>query len=167
MFFFIQFADPVARTNRGRDDGPAPPRIAYEMLLPLSRAQLIDGLFAASARNSFTLWLMMNAAMGVVVATRTIRFRRRTVAMYLLLSATTMFAAMGLSLRTSVWPSMAKRFTVLWLSWIVLLVPMIVWGTLREKVGDAPFNVVAAVLIGVGAWLLFAARKAWLDLEFV
>jgi hypothetical protein len=135
------------------------------MLLPVSRAQLVDGLFAGSMRNSLVLWLTINIALGIVVASANPELSLRTVAMYLLISAATMFATMAFSLRVSVWPSRAKRLAVLFPCWFALLPPLVVWGEGRERLGDAPFVVFAALLLGVGAWLLYSARKAWLNLE--
>lgn len=167
LFFFVQFAILAPGQAAGEMLVRRRPRIAFEMLLPLSRTQLIDGLFAASARNSVTLWLMMNVSLGIVVATTNEPFSLRTIAMFVLLSASTMFAAMALSLRVSVWPSMAKRIMVLGPSWGVLLLPLITWATRHEKFGEWPFNFVVIGLLAAGARLFFAARRAWLNLEFV
>jgi hypothetical protein len=142
-------------------------RMAYEMLLPVSRRRLIDGLFAASVRNSITLWLMLHIAVGIVVAMADQPLTLRTVAMFLLLSFTTTLAAMGIGLRTSVWPSMAKRLFVLWLTWMVLIPPVLVWALTHETTGDWPFIATAIALAGVGAWAIRSARRAWLNLEFV
>ena len=164
MFFFASFAMFLPGYMAGERLAQRRPRITSEMFLPLSRTQLVDGLLAASARDSVMLWLMMNVALGVVVATT---ITARTVATFALASALIMHVTMALSLRVSVWPSRLKRFMVLYLSCFVLLLPMIVWATLREKVGDAPLYVVTALLLGVGTWLFYSARKAWLDTEFV
>jgi hypothetical protein len=164
-FFFGQFAILMPGQMAGELLAQRRPRLAFEMLLPASRVQLIDGLLFVSVRNSAVLWLMMNIALGIVLAMSNVEFTPRIVAMYVLLAATTTFATMALSLRVSVWPSRAKRMTVMISSWFVLLAPLIVWATLHEKVGDAPFPLIAAVLLGVGAWLLFSARRAWLNVE--
>jgi hypothetical protein len=137
------------------------------MLLPLSRSRLIDGLIAGLARNSVVLWLMMNIPLGIVVAMSNKQTSFQTIAMFLLLSASTMFVAMALSLRVSVWPSRAKRIMVCGPAWGVLWTPVIAWTTLHEKVGEWPFHIVFIGFLVAGAWLLYGARRAWLNLEFV
>ncbi len=117
------------------------PRISWEMLLPVSRSQLIDGLFAASIRNAFTLWVMMNGALVVVISLQANQLSPGTLGMFLLMSASTMFAALGVGLRVAVWLSMAKRLAVLFVNCIVFLGPMAAWWNLRETVGDWPFAV--------------------------
>ncbi len=141
------------------------PRISWEMLLPISRSQLIDGLFAASIRNAFTLWIMMNGALLVVISLMENQISPGSLGMFLLMSASTMFAALGVALRIAVWPSMAKRLTVLFVSCIVFLGPMVAWWNLRETVGDWPFAVAALVVVVLGAGLIYEARRAWLRLE--
>lgn len=167
LFFIAPFAILMPGQLAGEMMAQRRPRIAFEMLLPLSRKQLINGLFAAAARNSFTQWLIMNTGLAIVFATTDFHFSSRAIALFLLLSVSTMFAAMAIGLRVSVWPSMAKRFTALWASWMVLLAPLGLCMAIRETVGDAPFIFGVIVLVGAGVWLLNSARQAWLNLEFV
>ena len=95
---------------------------------PYREAQLVDGLLAGSMRDSLVLWLTINIALGIVVASTNPELSLRTVAMYLLISASTMFATMAISLRVSVWPSRAKRLVILFPCWFALLLPLVVWG---------------------------------------
>jgi hypothetical protein len=165
LFFFIQFSVLLPAQTAGEMMAQRRPRISWEMLLPVSRSQLIDGLFAASIRNSLTLWVMMNGALLVVIGLVENQISPSTLGMFLLLSASTMFAALGVGLRVAVWPSMAKRLAVLFVSCIVFLVPMVAWWNLREAAGDWPFSVAALSVVAVGAGLIYRARRAWLQLE--
>jgi hypothetical protein len=166
FFFFAQFGILMPGQMAGEILAQRRPRIAAEMLLPVSRAQLVNGLLGVSARNAITLWLMVNIALGIVVAMTDEPPTLQTVAMFLLLSSATMLASMGVSLRTAVWPSLAKRLVALWLCWMVLFPPIMAWAVFREKIGDAPFVIIAGVFAGVGVWAIYLARRAWLNLEF-
>ncbi len=165
LFFFIQFAILLPGYMAGELLSLRRPRIAFELLLPMSRTQLVDGLLTLAVRNAFVQWLVMNAAISVVVLLVSDEFPIHMAAMYLLLSGTTMFAAMGLSLRISIWPSRVKRFAVMWVAWMAYLVPLFSWWDSRDTFGDWPFVLLAVVLAAAGAGLLFAARRAWLNLE--
>jgi hypothetical protein len=166
FFFFAQFGILMPGQMAGEILAQRRPRIASEMLLPVSRVQLVNGLLGASALNAITLWVLVNVALGVVVAMTEQPPTLQTVAMFLLLSSVTMLAAMGISLRTAVWPSLAKRLGALWLSWIVLFPPMMAWSVFRDKIGDASFVIIGCVFAGVGALAIYLARRAWLNLEF-
>jgi hypothetical protein len=76
-----------------------------------------------------------------------------------------MVGAMGLGLRLAVWPSMAKRLTVLWISWMLLLAPIGGCWANRNTLGDAPLLAMSAILLAIGAALIHWARKSWLNLE--
>jgi hypothetical protein len=99
----------------------------------------------------------------VMISSSTISFR--VAALFLLFSASTLFASMGLGLRTAVWPSMFKRMSVLWVSVMFFIAPMFALWTQREIIGDAPFLLVPIALLAVGAILFRTARRAWLNLE--
>ena len=165
VFFFIQFSMLMPAQTAGELLAQRRPRIAWEMLLPVSRAQLIDGLFAASARNAFAMWLMMNAAFLIVVGLQENPVSLGTLSMFLLMSLATMFATMGVALRVAIWPSMAKRMAALIPGCLIFVIPIALWWNLRENLGDWPFVFVAAGVIAFGAGLIYEARRAWLDLE--
>jgi hypothetical protein len=142
------------------------PRIAGELLLPVSRSDLIDGLFAASAWNALVLWLALNA--GVALVAWPVLGDRLTptfVAMFLLLSAAISLATFGLALRTALWSSLAMRLTVIIVGWIALAAPVLIWWAARGRYGDGPFVVAALLLAALGAALIYNARRAWLNLE--
>ncbi len=167
MFFLAAFAILLPGQMGGELMAQRRPRMGNELLLPLSRSQLFDGLFAASVGNSARLWLIINAALAVVALTLKDEISVRSIAMFLLLSATVTFAAFGLSMRTAVWPSMVKRLIVLWFCWMTLISPLITWATMHERWGETPFIICAMVLVLVGGGLLYWARLAWQRLEFV
>jgi hypothetical protein len=125
----------------------------------------MDGLFAASAYNSLIQWLIMNVGLAVLVISMKVDVTLQTVMMYVLLSAATTLASMAISVRIAVWPSRMKRFFVAWVTWLVLLPPIALWWTQREKFGDAPFLVASGVLMAVAAIVMQRARNAWLQLE--
>lgn len=166
IFFMAQFAILLPGQIGGELMAQRRPRIANEMLLPLSRSQLIGGLFAASAGNAARLWIMINAAVGIVTLTSKDEVSLQSVAMFLLLSVTVAFAAFGMSMRTAIWPSMTKRLMVLWCGWLVLMTPLVLWSTMHAKWGNAPFIACAIGFVGAGAMLVYAARRVWLNLEF-
>jgi hypothetical protein len=166
MFFMAQFAILLPGQIGGEMMAQRRPRIANEMLLPLSRTQLFDGLFTASAGNSARLWVIINIGLGIVTLTAKDEVSIQTIGMFLILSASVTFAAFALSMRVAIWPSMTKRLMVLSLSWIVLISPLVLWATMHLKWGEMPFIACAVGLIGAGAVLLYAARRVWLNLEF-
>jgi hypothetical protein len=166
LFLMAQFAILLPGQLGGELMAHRRPRIANEMLLPLSRSQLIDGLFVASAGNAARLWIIINAAMGIVTLTSKEEVSLQTIAMFLLLTATVAFAAFAMSMRTAVWPSMTRRLMVLFCGWLALMTPVILWATMRANWGNAPFIACAVAFVGVGAVLLERARRTWLNLEF-
>ena len=82
---------------------------------------------------------------------------------FVILSAAVTFAAVGISLRLSVWASMAKRMLVSMLAWVVLLPTMMVWVMDGETLSVWPFVAIAVVFFAVGSWAIDSARRAWLD----
>lgn len=165
MFMFIQFSALMPAQTAGELLAQRRPRMAWEMLLPLSRSQLIDGLLAAAARNAFVMWLMMNASLAVVVGLQDEPVSLGTFSMFLLMSMSTMFATMGIALRVAIWPSMAKRMALLIPSCLIFVIPIALWWNLREKFGDWPFLIVAAGVVAFGVGLICEARRMWMKLE--
>ena len=167
LFFPLQFAIIIPGYIGGELMARRHARIASEMLLPASRTQLIDSLFAVSAGNSAKVWLITNAAFGVVVLLSQTDVPLRAVGIFTLLSAAISFLTFGLSMRTAVWTSMFKRLVVLWFSMFVVGAPLTMWTFQHEKWGDAPFVLIAVTLVAIGALLINSARRAWLNREFV
>ena len=166
FFFPLQFAIIIPGYIGGELMARRHARIASEMLLPASRTQLIDSLFAVSAGNSAKVWLITNAAFGVVVLLSQTDVPLRAVGIFTLLSAAISFLTFGLSMRTAVWTSMFKRLVVLWFSMFVVGAPLTMWTFQHEKWGDAPFVLIAVTLVALGALLINSARRAWLNREF-
>jgi hypothetical protein len=141
-------------------------RLAGELLFPLSRREWVDGLLVASARIGIVWWLMLNAGL-ICVAWPIVgdRLTPAIVAMFLLFSAATALVLFGIALRTSFWDSMAMRTGVLVVALVALTILVAGWCGLRDHYGDRPFVALALVLAALGAWLVVAARRAWLKLE--
>jgi len=137
------------------------PRIANEMLFPLQRAQLIDGLFSAAKRYALVVWLIMNSVVAIVAALIGAQFSPVMLIIYLLLSASATFAALSLTLRTSVWPSQTKRWAVE-SGCLMAIIPLIYFQWLF---GNLVFPMAVVLLIVIGAVLIRSARRAWMDLE--
>jgi hypothetical protein len=165
LWFFMMFGILMPGQIAGETLAQRRPRVASELLLPLSRRQLINGLFSAAARNSVVLWLIMTAGLGIVVAAVAASISLQDAVMFTLISASTTFAAMAVGLRFATWPSMSKRMLMCWLGWMVLIGPVLAGWAHRDKIGDAPLLLLAAVLMAVGAGMLHHARKVWLNLE--
>lgn len=165
MIMFIQFSVLMPAQAAGELLAQRRLRMAWEMLLPLSRPQLIDGLLTAAARNAFVMWLMMNAALAVVVGLQDNPVSLGTFSMFLLMSVSTMFATMGIALRVAIWSSLAKRMALIIPSCLIFVIPIALWWNLRENFGDWPFMIVAAGVVAFGVGLLYEARRMWLQLE--
>jgi hypothetical protein len=165
LWFYYMFTVFLPGQMAGEVLAQRRPRIANELFLPLARRQLMDGLLAASAYNSLVIWLIMNLGLGIFTMSIGAEVTLQTAAMFILLSASTTIAAMGVSLRTAVWPSRMKRLFVAWLSWMALIPPIALWMTTRDKISDAPFLVASGLMLGIAAVLFHKARQAWLNLE--
>jgi hypothetical protein len=142
------------------------PRLAGELLLPISRREWADGLLVASASNALVWWLTFNA--GLILMVWPILGNRITpaiVAMFLLLSAAIALVLFGIALRTAFWNSLALRLGVIIVAFIALMAPLAVWYGLHDRYGDWPFVAISLALGALGAGLVAGARRAWLNLE--
>ncbi|HEY4235395.1 MAG TPA: hypothetical protein VGM76_18335 [Lacipirellulaceae bacterium] len=165
IHMFLFFATVMPGWIGGLSLAQRRPRIATELLRPLTRCQLMDSLFAAAARNSIVHWLIMNAGLLFVAwLVLRIQITAGNLIMYVLLSATATFAAWGLSVRTAVWSSPFLR----------ILVMMIVFGLsfgvaagwlAKGEASSVSVLIAAMALVAIGAALVASARKAWLNLE--
>jgi hypothetical protein len=142
------------------------PRIGSELLLPLSRTRLIDGLLAATVWNVTAFWLVMSIGLVILIRiTANDNVDPATSFMMLLMTSTGAIGLGGLSLRVSVWPSAVKRLAVVLVSMFLFQAPFLLWTLGREKFGSTPFLIVAAVMAGLGVVMFRLARQAWLDAE--
>jgi hypothetical protein len=166
MVFYTQVAMLFPGMFAGEWLAQRRPRIAVELLFPLSRAQLVDGLFAATAWSAAAFWLILNT--GLVLLLWLVAYERFTpaiVCLMLLLTASGAFGLGALSLRTAVWTSAVKRLAVLMITMFLFQAPLLAWSLGRETIGDAPFVLAAAVLCGIGVLFVNLARRAWLNVE--
>lgn len=142
------------------------PRIAAEMLLPLSRSQYVDGLLTAAIQNAVTFWLVMNFGLAVVTyAAVGAQLTLPALATMLLISASSAIGIAGISLRTAVWPSLLKRLAVLSSLMIVFQAPITIWARGHAQYGNGVFLPVAIATTTLGLIMLRFARQAWLNLE--
>jgi uncharacterized membrane protein len=154
------------------------PRVATELFRPLTRAQLVDGLFISAARSTLLGWLVQNVLLAIVAwHILGSQLTPWTVASYALISATAAFAILGLSLRISVYPSQFKRLLAVVAPWCVAAAVasgFMARNAAIAREGATPpdhfylwpiLPIVAALLIAVGVLLVASARKAWLNLE--
>jgi hypothetical protein len=166
IMFYVQVAWIFPGMFAGEWLAQRRPRIAGELLLPLSRRQLIDGLFAATLWSAGAFWLVMNVGL-VFMASLTLgdRFGAKTIITLLVMTAASAFALASLSLRAAVWPSYIRRLGTILLAMLLLQIPLLGWSFGRERVGDAQFLLAPVIMIAVGLFLITRARRAWLNLE--
>jgi hypothetical protein len=166
MLFYIQVAMLFPGMFAGEWLAQRRPRIAVELLLPLSRERLVGGLFAATAWNAAAFWLVLNVVLVLLLwLTAKDLFTPAVVGLMLLLTGSGAFGLGALSLRTAVWTSVVKRLGVLMITMFLFQAPLLAWSLGREKLGDALFVLPAAVLCGVGVLFANLARRAWLNVE--
>jgi hypothetical protein len=165
LWFFVMFGILIPGQMAGEFLVQRRPRLTFEMLLPLSRRQLISGLFTASVYNAIVFWLIMNGGLGIVAVLAETPLSPSTVTMFVLMSATATFVSLALGLRVAIWSSMAKRFAIIWLSWMLLIAPIFGLWVARSEIGDAPLLIGVGIMLAIGAWLFSNARQTWLNLE--
>ncbi len=165
LWFFAMFGILMPGNMAGELLAQRRPRLATEMLLPLSRSQLIDGLLAATARNALVLWLMMNVGIGFIMLLAGTPVLLADALKFLLVSASLMVATMGISLRVSIWPSLAKRMFVIWIGTCALAGPALGLWAIRKEWGDAPLLLLSGIALAVGALMTRNARRTWMNTE--
>jgi hypothetical protein len=166
LWFMVQLAILMPGMFAGESLFQRRPRMAPELLRPLSRTQYCNAILAASSWNVATAWAIMHAALAVALLRVTEgQLSLAPIAMFVLLSAATALAALGLGIRLAVWDSYMKRMGVTMLAWLGLAMPIAAWWALRDDFGDWPFALVAAVMAALGVGLIREARHAWLNLE--
>jgi hypothetical protein len=165
LWFFAMFGIVMPGQMAGELLAQRRPRLSYEMLLPVPRRQLIDGLFAAAARNTIGVWVIMNLGLAFVVAIANVEVNAWTVVQFALMSAVTTYVSMAIGLRLAVWPSMMKRLIVVYVCWLVLIAPMFGLWAARDYLGDWPVLLMTGFMLAVGALVFNNARKTWLQLE--
>jgi hypothetical protein len=164
--FYMQFGVLLPGFMAGEQLAQRRPRIAGELLRPLSRYQLVDGLLAATIWHWAGFWAVMNVGL-LLVSWQTLgnQFTWKVVVVMLLVSATASFGLCTLCIRTAVWPSKVKRIVALMISAGVFQIPVIFWTAGRTTMGDLPAVFVAALMVVIGGLLIHNARNAWLKTE--
>ncbi|MFO0792419.1 MAG: hypothetical protein U0805_23405 [Pirellulales bacterium] len=167
LWFLLQMALIMPGVWAGQTLAARLLRMPEELLRPFGRRQYFDCLLIASAWNCAVGWLILNAA--VVVAILCIfggEVSPSQIAVYLLLAISIAVATFGAGVRAAIWKSLAARLAALLDSMFVFIVPMAVWWSGRDRLGDAPFIAAGFVFIGIGAALIASARRAWVNIEF-
>lgn len=143
------------------------PRLKNEILFPLTRRELIDDLLLASAWYSFLFWLL-GCVFGTGILLYALPAESKTVSLFAtaaLLAAAVAVAAYGLSLHIVMWEKFSQYFMLgLFVLGVVFL--MCAWWSSRVDIGDAPYWVVSAIVLGVGAMMTHTGRTVWLNQEF-
>ncbi len=94
------------------------PRLSGMLMLPLARADLIDGLLAAIARTVTFNWLALLIVFVIIVVTFPVQqVAPPTGAAFLSLAATISFVGFGLGVRFATWDSVSKRTLALAPAW--------------------------------------------------
>jgi hypothetical protein len=161
------FATLIPSAQAGADLGERRRFLATELLLPLSRQQLIDGLFLASAWNAALSWLCSNGALTFMLLflpgkTTTVLF----VLTYLLLSASMGALMFALALFDVKLASRVERIVGLLFVVAICAFVFVFWWMSRKAAGDIPFWIVAIVLFVISGMLISSARETWSGLEF-
>ncbi len=143
------------------------PRMANELMFPLTRRQLIENLLLAAASYSITLWII-GCAVGAVVLFVILPSEAIGLSLFATaaaLCAVSAVAAFGLSLNIVLWEVRAAQFFVMGLFVLGIITLLLTWWTSREDTGDAPFWVAAAIVGAVGVVMIRSAHDTWLNLE--
>jgi hypothetical protein len=144
------------------------PRLRNEILFPLTRRELIDDLLLTAAWHSLVIWLL-GCACGTGILLYALPVEAKTVSLFAtaaFLTAAVAVAAYGLSLHIVMFEVKAAQFFVLGLFVLGVIFLMCAWWSSRKEMGDAPYWVMAAMVMGVGAMMTYTGRTAWLNQEF-
>jgi hypothetical protein len=141
-------------------------RLAAELMRPVARRELIDGVFRASARNVAVSWLITNAGL-LLVAQYTMgeQLTPRVVAKYLIFSIPTCLATWAFSLRLAVWRSQFARLfaaTLIFSGTAALVARLVANGHIHAW--SVPIAT-AVVLLVLAVPFIAIARRTWLELE--
>jgi hypothetical protein len=143
------------------------PRMANELMFPLTRRQLIGNLVLVAAWYSVSFWVLGCAAGAVVLF---VILPADAISFSLFATAATIcaasaIAAFGLSLNIALWEVRAAQFFVMGFFVLGIVTLLLTWWTSRGDAGDAPFWIFATVVGATGALMIRSARRAWLNLE--
>jgi hypothetical protein len=141
-------------------------RLAQELLLPLSRRQLIDGVGWALLRMTTLSWLFIAAgSLALSVALGAELPSNDRLAGYLIISLAVQPYLLGATTYIASYSSAAVRLTL----WIVVLMPGMLAGMagigILHTVGLRVLMPYAALLMAVGVVAMGYSRRKWLNLE--
>lgn len=141
------------------------PRMANELLWPLSRSEFIAALFGSAIRNGMLLWMFLVIPLPIGAWAISEPLGLPVLATFFVQSFAVLIVAMGISLRAAMSASVLKRIFIQWVAWMLLVMQIIAWWNLRNTIGDAPFLLIAVVLVAIGLWLIRQAHRAWMNFE--
>jgi hypothetical protein len=150
------------------------PQMVRELMFPITRRQLIDGLFATLARQAAVTWIASCAAALLVVALLPYEATTWTAVGTLLLYATSIqVITFGLGARFAAWSSWQLQVSamVLWGAflfglciWLIFALPD-PWVNVITDIGTVPILLVALLQLCVGLTIIKLAHRRWLNLE--
>lgn len=143
------------------------PRLANELLFPLTRCQLVRYLFLAAAWNSAIFW-GLGCVAGAAILLITLPIEALSfplIATAFVLCTACAIAAFGLSLYFIMWEEVVPR--IVFLSFVVggNLTLLLSWWTMRKDTGDSAWCLVAMIILGLGILMIRNAFKTWQKLE--
>ncbi len=142
------------------------PVLAREILLPLSREQLIDSLIHAAAWRAGLLWLAGNAiALPLLRNVPELAPSFWRLATYLFLSAAITFGMFGHLLVAVLWDLLASRILAMVTFLAVGLALMLLWWFNRDYLSDVPFWIAGGLMLAFGRAMYRSGRRDWLNLE--
>jgi hypothetical protein len=167
LWFLVQMSLLMPGVWAGQSFAMRQPRMAMELVRPLTRDQYFDGLLTASAWNTAIAWLMLNTALAIAVLGIVGTAVTLPIAgMYIVLSISITLVTFGATVRTARWKSLALRMIVLMPAWMLLAAPMVGWWLERDSLGDLPFVGIALALVALAVFFVSPARRAWMNAEF-
>jgi hypothetical protein len=138
------------------------PRMAAEILWPLSRVQYFRELLNASLLECFVLWLTLSVGCGIYVwYFDSIMLSWPVVSAYVVLGSSLQFLAFALAAHVAVIESKWVRLGGILLVGGGMAFVLVKWWNQRDSSGDMPF-LVASLVITALAWpAMLAARNTW------
>lgn len=127
------------------------PRLGGELLRPLSRVQLIDGLFRSLAMDAAVVWFDLCVASTIVFYVAPPGpLEPRTVGMFLLVSIAIQPASFGVALWLCArWGLVGVQLGMFVVTMPAMIVVLVLWWLKRDDWGDGVF-VLAALLTALG-----------------
>ena len=142
------------------------PQMVGELMFPMTRAELIDGLFAVVARQFSVLWVALHAAALIVVVLYPFEATALpVVGTFLLFSATMAVLMFGFGAYLATWSSQLLQLVIIGLGIGAVFGLLGLWVWIAEHIGVIPIIVLPLLQLFVGLAFIRIARRKWLNLE--